>query len=121
MTSGRATDNLVFMITLPLERPDRPAGRHRATAPTGLRANSWWTLAGVCIGVIMVGLDASVVAIANPRIALDPHASLADLQWITDAYMLTGLHSAMVVASAAAGIGALLALFATGGRDADAV
>jgi hypothetical protein len=59
--------------------------------------------------------------VANSRIALDPHASLADLRWITDAYMLTGLHSAMVVASAAAGIGALLALFATGGRDADAV
>lgn len=36
----------------------------------------------------MVGLDASVVAIANPRIAIDLHASLSDLQWITDAYML---------------------------------
>jgi hypothetical protein len=74
------------MITLPLERRDLPAGRHRATAPAGLRANPWRTLAGVCIGVIMVGLDASVVAIANPHIALD-----------------------------------LLALFATGERDADPV
>ena len=40
------------------------------------------------IGVIMVGLDASVVAIANPHIAADLHASLSDLQWITNAYML---------------------------------
>jgi EmrB/QacA subfamily drug resistance transporter len=65
-----------------------PGGRHRASAQTGMRANPWWTLAAVSTGVIMVGLDASVVAIANPRIAVDLHASLADLQWITDAYML---------------------------------
>jgi hypothetical protein len=37
------------------------------------------------------------------------------------AAFMTGLHCAMVVASAAAGIGALLALFATRGRDADPV
>lgn len=36
----------------------------------------------------MVGLDASVVAIANPRIAADLSASLPDLQWITDSYLL---------------------------------
>ncbi|MDT5387362.1 MAG: hypothetical protein QOE04_1003 [Mycobacterium sp.] len=63
-------------------------GRHRAAHRTGIRGNPWWTLAGVSIGVVMVGLDASVVAIANPHIALDLRASLADLQWITDAYML---------------------------------
>jgi EmrB/QacA subfamily drug resistance transporter len=54
----------------------------------GMRGNPWWVLVAVSIGVIMVGLDASVVAIANPRIATDLHASLSDLQWITDAYML---------------------------------
>jgi MFS family permease len=53
-----------------------------------MRGNPWWTLLAVSIGVIMVGLDASVVAIANPRIAIDLRASLSDLQWITDAYML---------------------------------
>ena len=63
-------------------------GRHRAPADSGMRGNPWWTLAAVSIGVIMVGLDASVVAIANPRIAADLHASLSDLQWITDAYLL---------------------------------
>ncbi|OBG27572.1 MFS transporter [Mycobacterium sp. 852002-51057_SCH5723018] len=62
--------------------------RHRAASHRGIRGNPWWTLAAVSVGVIMVGLDASVVAIANPRIALDLRASLSDLQWITDAYML---------------------------------
>ncbi len=37
----------------------------------------------------MVGLDATVVAIVNPFIARDLHASLADLQWVTNAYLLT--------------------------------
>jgi EmrB/QacA subfamily drug resistance transporter len=62
--------------------PYRAAGRGQ------IRGNPWWTLVAVSLGVIMVGLDASVVAIANPRIAADLHASLSDLQWITDAYML---------------------------------
>lgn len=65
---------------------ERHPARHRRD--TGLRGNPWWTLAAVCVGVVMVGLDASVVAIANPHIAADLHASLADLQWITNAYML---------------------------------
>jgi EmrB/QacA subfamily drug resistance transporter len=63
-------------------------GLRRLSARSAMRGNPRWTLAAVSIGVIMVGLDASVVAIANPRIAADLHASLADLQWITDAYML---------------------------------
>ena len=46
-------------------------GRHRAPETSRMRGNPWWTPAAVSIGVIMVGLDASVVAIANPRIATD--------------------------------------------------
>ncbi|HZE17812.1 MAG TPA: MFS transporter, partial [Mycobacterium sp.] len=62
--------------------------RHQTPSHRGIRGNPWWILVAVSIGVIMVGLDASVVAIANPRIAVDLRASLSDLQWITDAYML---------------------------------
>ncbi|OBF54771.1 tetracenomycin C resistance and export protein [Mycobacterium sp. 852002-50816_SCH5313054-b] len=62
--------------------------RNRASIKSGMRANPWWTLAAVSIGSVMVGLDGSAVAIANPRIAIDLHASLIDLQWITNAYLL---------------------------------
>src|ERR1700760_1755330 len=48
----------------------------------------WGTLLTVGLGVVMVGLDATVVSIANPAIGRDLHASLADLQWITNAYLL---------------------------------
>ena len=46
------------------------------------------TLAAVCFGLFMVGLDATVVHIANPAIAADLGTSFAQLQWITNAYLL---------------------------------
>jgi EmrB/QacA subfamily drug resistance transporter len=62
-------------------------------APPGARpsrrGHPWLTLVSVAFGLIMVGLDGSVVAIANPAIAKDLDASLADLQWITNAYLLS--------------------------------
>jgi EmrB/QacA subfamily drug resistance transporter len=36
----------------------------------------------------MVGIDGSVVAVANPYIGRDLHATLAQLQWVTNAYLL---------------------------------
>jgi EmrB/QacA subfamily drug resistance transporter len=48
----------------------------------------WLTLLAVALGVMMVGLDATVVSIANPAIAADLHADLAGLQWVTNGYLL---------------------------------
>jgi EmrB/QacA subfamily drug resistance transporter len=58
------------------------------TASAGGLGNPWGTLLTVALGVVMVGLDGTVVAIANPAIGRSLHASLADLQWITNAYLL---------------------------------
>lgn len=54
----------------------------------GLRGHPWLTLLTVAIGVTMVALDGTIVAIANPAIAEDLDASLADAQWITNGYLL---------------------------------
>ncbi|MFI0213510.1 MFS transporter [Streptomyces lydicus] len=54
----------------------------------GLRGHPWLTLFSVAIGVMMVALDGTIVAIANPAIKQDLGASLADVQWITNGYML---------------------------------
>lgn len=56
--------------------------------PRGLRGHPWLTLFSVAIGVMMVALDGTIVAIANPAIKQDLGASLADVQWITNGYML---------------------------------
>src|SRR5258707_12763400 len=37
---------------------------------------------------MMVALDASIVAVANPAIQAQLHASLAGIQWVTSAYLL---------------------------------
>jgi Na+/proline symporter len=107
-TSGRATDILEFVITLKLD--SRRVGRRRAAAPTGMRANPWWTLAGVCIGVIMAGVAPTV-----PGSPSQPTHAIVEG---SHAAFMAGLHTAMIVAAAAAGVGALLALLATTGRDA---
>ncbi len=60
------------------------------TPPSGsfLRGHPWLTLFSVAIGVMMVALDATIVAVANPAIQSHLHASLADVQWITNGYLL---------------------------------
>ncbi|HMC41329.1 MAG TPA: MFS transporter [Acidimicrobiales bacterium] len=65
-----------------------PAAVEGAPAPTAGRAGAWGTLVTVALGVVMVGLDGTVVSIANPAIGRSLHASLADLQWITNGYLL---------------------------------
>ncbi|KOT35762.1 tetracenomycin C resistance and export protein [Streptomyces caelestis] len=54
----------------------------------GLRGHPWFTLFTVAVGVMMVALDGTIVAIANPAIGEDLGASLSELQWITNAYFL---------------------------------
>ncbi|HTX10247.1 MAG TPA: MFS transporter [Solirubrobacteraceae bacterium] len=49
----------------------------------------WWTLLAVCTGVFMLLLDITIVNVALPYIQQDFHATLADLQWVIDAYALT--------------------------------
>ncbi|MPY63053.1 MFS transporter [Streptomyces spongiae] len=55
---------------------------------TGLRGHPWFTLITVAVGVMMVALDGTIVAIANPAIQKDLGASFADVQWITNGYFL---------------------------------
>src|SRR3954469_22535619 len=52
-------------------------------------ATKWWTLVAVCTGVFMLLLDITIVNVALPDIGRDLNASLADLQWVIDAYALT--------------------------------
>ncbi|GAB1335417.1 MFS transporter [Streptomyces sp. E-15] len=65
--------------------PAAPSGPQPAP---GLRGHPWLTLITVAVGVMMVALDGTIVAIANPAIGRDLHASWAQLQWITNAYFL---------------------------------
>jgi EmrB/QacA subfamily drug resistance transporter len=62
--------------------PRRPDGvRNSPKAP-------WFVIGTVCIGAFMGQLDASIVTLAFPTLAHDFHSSLADVQWVGQAYLL---------------------------------
>jgi EmrB/QacA subfamily drug resistance transporter len=49
----------------------------------------WWTLVAVCVAVLMLLIDVTIVNVALPVIATDLGASFNALQWVIDAYALT--------------------------------
>ncbi|MFD3697542.1 DHA2 family efflux MFS transporter permease subunit [Streptomyces sp. NPDC058646] len=69
---------------------DQVPAKEPAPAPvrSGLRGHPWLTLFAVAIGVMMVTLDGTIVAVANPEISRELGASLAEVQWITNGYLL---------------------------------
>jgi EmrB/QacA subfamily drug resistance transporter len=64
------------------------AGRHGPRGLGGLRGRPGLTLLAVALGVMMVALDGTIVAVANPAIQEHLNASLAGIQWVTNAYLL---------------------------------
>ena len=62
------------------------------TAPTTLQEPSsrrWWTLAVLCLSLLITVLDTTVVNVALPTLDRELHASAGGLEWIVDAYTLT--------------------------------
>jgi len=49
----------------------------------------WLTLATVCFGLFMINLDGNVVNLAMPTIIRQFHANLSQMEWISNAYLLT--------------------------------
>ena len=66
----------------------QPARPQAASGPRRMRGNPALTLLAVALGVMMVALDGTIVAVANPAIQSHLHASLAGIQWVTNAYLL---------------------------------
>ena len=50
--------------------------------------NRWLTLAVLCVPLLIVSLDNTVLNVALPTLVRDLHASDSELQWIVDAYVL---------------------------------
>ena len=52
------------------------------------RSRKWWILTVLCISVLLVAIDTTIVNVALPTLNRRIHASTADLQWIVTAYTL---------------------------------
>jgi len=48
----------------------------------------WWALAVLCLSLILITLDNTVLNVALPTLVRDLHASTSQLQWIVDSYQL---------------------------------
>ena len=73
-----------LITTAPAGRGGPPAGK----AGSGIRGNPALTLLSAALGVMMVAIDGTIVAVANPSIQSRLGASLADIQWVTNGYLL---------------------------------
>jgi len=54
----------------------------------GVYARRWWTLAVLCLSLLVIGLDNTILNVALPTLVRDLHASQSQLQWIVDAYTI---------------------------------
>lgn len=65
---------------------------HVRSAPSSARAGQshtrWLALAVLCVTLLMVNLDNTVLNVALPTLVRDLHATTTELQWIVDAYIL---------------------------------
>ncbi|HLI31211.1 MAG TPA: DHA2 family efflux MFS transporter permease subunit [Solirubrobacteraceae bacterium] len=66
------------------DRADRPAEHREGARPI----RRWLALAVLCLPLLIVSLDNTVLNVALPTLVRKLHASTAELQWIVDAYIL---------------------------------
>jgi DHA2 family multidrug resistance protein-like MFS transporter len=59
-----------------------------ATAPPQTYERRWWMLLVLCLSVLLVTIDNTIVNVALPTLSRDLDASTSNLQWIVDAYTL---------------------------------
>jgi EmrB/QacA subfamily drug resistance transporter len=59
-----------------------------ALSPSADRAR-WTALVILCVGMLMIILDSTVVNVALPSIQRDLHFSQSDLAWVVNAYLIT--------------------------------
>lgn len=57
-----------------------------AADPTLVQRRRWVTLAVLCVSLLVVGIDNTILNVALPTLVRDLHASQSQLQWIVDAY-----------------------------------
>jgi len=54
-----------------------------------LKNRKWWTLGTVCFALLMIVLDGNVVNLAVPSIMKTFNASIGQIEWVNNAYLLT--------------------------------
>src|SRR2546430_14955047 len=90
-------------------------------------ARGWWILAVLCLSLLIIGIDNTILNVALPTLSRTLHATNSQLQWIVDAYVLVfasllpppgslsdrfGRRSALALGLAIFGFGSVASAFA---------
>jgi EmrB/QacA subfamily drug resistance transporter len=51
-------------------------------------ARRWWTLGVLCMSLLVIGIDNTILNVALPTLTRELHATTTQLQWIVDGYTL---------------------------------
>ena len=80
--------NLTTNPVISLAARDRPARSPRVDAPARVDAHPrrWRALGVLCLGLLLIALDTTVLNVALPTLARQLRASTSALQWIVDGY-----------------------------------
>lgn len=62
--------------------------RRRAMTAERVHEMRWWTLLVLCLSLLVIGVDNTILNVALPSIVRDLNAKGSQLQWIVDAYTL---------------------------------
>ena len=90
-----------------------PAARPGGGARSGAR---WLALAVLCVSLLIVTLDNTVLNVALPTLVRDLHATTTQLQWIVDSYVMV-FAGLLLVAGSLAVAGCLVALLTLPSRE----
>jgi len=104
------------------------AFRDAETAAERAYRRRWWILFAMCLSLVVITLDNTILNVAVPTIVRDLDATNSQLQWIIDAYTLVfagllltagamgdrfGRRGALQIGLAIFGLGSLLSMFAS--------
>lgn len=62
------------------------AGRPEGPGSAATHARRWWILVVLCLSVLLVAMDNTIVNVALPTLSRRFTASTSDLQWVVDSY-----------------------------------
>jgi EmrB/QacA subfamily drug resistance transporter len=57
-------------------------------SPEQVYAKRWWTLGVLCVSLLVVGLDNTILNVAIPTLQNQLHATQGQIEWIIDSYVL---------------------------------
>ncbi len=60
----------------------------RSAPATALDPRRWWTLAVLCMSLLIIVVDNTIVNVALPTLVRELGTSVSELQWVVDAYTL---------------------------------